>query len=557
MRLHPIRSGYAWVGSRLREEDGIALILALVVVVILAVVLSTVLFYSASGARDAKRTNAGQRAYSIAEAGLNNALAQLASHYPNPDYQSDTTVPPPPDAPWVSGPVTTYSGGKVAWTGTFSSGVWTLTGTGTVKNPTGGADIVRKVSATLPVSIVPAPLGLYGIYSDDPNAPCTDLSGSVTVNVPIFSRNCLKISGGISGSLTPAKDCFKSAADGNYYCPDAKVWDPPPWAGSTTTGTPPVTTGGVSGHTVTINVLHGITLSGGATVGYKAGAVDHSVKSVSYGTPACCFGTAGGVTSLAENNTPRSSGFLTPLDAPTLYSTPDWKTATCTGTNPYDTTPYVRNNSGGNLFSASAYSCTITDAQGAIHSISWNPNSNGCGAITLTGIKCLSISGSWFIDSDVSPGNTTIYYTGKGTLYINGSVTFNNTSICATQDCGSWDPLRDSSQPNMLLVAVNATSSPVATSFQMKNSSVFEGNAWAVGNGNQDASPPPTGAPCSAGAAFSSAGSAYIGGSVWTQNGCASLSGGGVLHSATALPAGAPTAEQYDIVGRITNYKGG
>jgi hypothetical protein len=66
----------------LHEEDGVALILAIVSMTILVITLTAVIFLTAAGARDAQRTNAGQKAYALAESGINNSLAVLYSNYP-------------------------------------------------------------------------------------------------------------------------------------------------------------------------------------------------------------------------------------------------------------------------------------------------------------------------------------------------------------------------------------------------------------------------------------------------------------------------------------------
>ena len=65
-----------------REEEGVALVLAIVSMLVLTLTLTAVMFMTAAGARDAHRTNAGQRAYSLAESGVNNALAVLEANYP-------------------------------------------------------------------------------------------------------------------------------------------------------------------------------------------------------------------------------------------------------------------------------------------------------------------------------------------------------------------------------------------------------------------------------------------------------------------------------------------
>src|SRR5436305_6217691 len=77
----------------LHEEEGIALILAIVTMLVLTITLTAVIFLTAAGARNAQRTNAGQRAYSLAESGINNALAVLESNYPGATgYPGDNTL---------------------------------------------------------------------------------------------------------------------------------------------------------------------------------------------------------------------------------------------------------------------------------------------------------------------------------------------------------------------------------------------------------------------------------------------------------------------------------
>src|SRR6478672_8708671 len=56
--------------------------LALVTMLVLTITLSTVMFMTAAAARDAHRSNAGQKASALAESGLNNSLAVLNANYP-------------------------------------------------------------------------------------------------------------------------------------------------------------------------------------------------------------------------------------------------------------------------------------------------------------------------------------------------------------------------------------------------------------------------------------------------------------------------------------------
>jgi hypothetical protein len=64
------------------EEEGIALVLAILIMLVLTIVLGSVIFMTAAAARDAHRSNAGQKASALADSGINNALAVLNANYP-------------------------------------------------------------------------------------------------------------------------------------------------------------------------------------------------------------------------------------------------------------------------------------------------------------------------------------------------------------------------------------------------------------------------------------------------------------------------------------------
>ena len=70
--------------SRLRDESGIALVMALGIMMVLTIALATVISFTSAGARHANSSNAGQKAYALAEAGLNNAITVLHASYDPP-----------------------------------------------------------------------------------------------------------------------------------------------------------------------------------------------------------------------------------------------------------------------------------------------------------------------------------------------------------------------------------------------------------------------------------------------------------------------------------------
>ena len=72
----------ARISARLRDESGVALILALTIMLILTIMLVSVIGFSSAGSRNAQHSNASEEAYALAEAGANNALAVLQVNYP-------------------------------------------------------------------------------------------------------------------------------------------------------------------------------------------------------------------------------------------------------------------------------------------------------------------------------------------------------------------------------------------------------------------------------------------------------------------------------------------
>jgi hypothetical protein len=85
--------------ARLRDESGIALVMALGIMLVLTIALGTTIYLAASAAGDAQRTNGGQSAYALGEAGVNNAIAVLNTYYPgatiypgNPNLLLSTTL---------------------------------------------------------------------------------------------------------------------------------------------------------------------------------------------------------------------------------------------------------------------------------------------------------------------------------------------------------------------------------------------------------------------------------------------------------------------------------
>jgi hypothetical protein len=217
----------------LREEEGVALVLAIVSMLVLTITLTAVMFMTAAGARDSQRTNAGQRAYSLAESGVNNALAVLEANYPGTvGYPGDNTLLTtcPASLPTVCPFTSTYPTGSVKWSGTLDNAPpgagwadqWNIVSTAAVPNPTGpgAAPVTRTVKAVVPVIKPPVtPIGqnnpLNFIYGNAIN-----FLQSVIVASPVYAVSDLRLqnSSTISEWIgNVAGNPNKVAVGGNFY----------------------------------------------------------------------------------------------------------------------------------------------------------------------------------------------------------------------------------------------------------------------------------------------------------------------------------------------------
>ena len=174
----------------LRDERGIALIMSLGILFVLTISLGTVIYVTSASARHAEHSNAGQKAYALAEAGVHDAFAVLNASYPDnvdPYPGNWCLLRPQPIAPEAGATVTSFPGtpdrhdvpcGGTPFTGAPDAGrpnetvtwwgrlrkvdgmglAWVIRSTGSVPNPTGpGASAVtRTLTVKVPVVMPPA-----------------------------------------------------------------------------------------------------------------------------------------------------------------------------------------------------------------------------------------------------------------------------------------------------------------------------------------------------------------------------------------------------------------
>ena len=135
--------------KRLKNQNGIALVMSLGILAVFSIVGTTTLVYTTSNSRSGGLSKENELAFSLAEAGLNNAMAVLSLPTNN---ALDSDLLPSTEATAQSSP---YEGGTAKWYGTLdrAQAMWTITALGLYDNPTGTglAQVRRRLVAKVPV----------------------------------------------------------------------------------------------------------------------------------------------------------------------------------------------------------------------------------------------------------------------------------------------------------------------------------------------------------------------------------------------------------------------
>jgi hypothetical protein len=434
---------------RLSDESGIALVMALGIMLVLTIGLTTTIYLTSSSQRHAHHSNAGQKAYALAEAGLNNAVAVLNAHYPSTTtYPGDT-----PPGTFLPQRTTPYSEGTATWKGElrFVNGAgwtweWLITSTGAVKNPTGPgtADVTRTVQTEVPVVTVPTqPVGTDGtlnwIYAGD----SARFFNSVTIASPVYTWHNLNLENGAAISGVPGIPGVvqKLAVGGD------------PVAGGNLTMEQKADTVGEDQPLAAVHI-QGLCAS----------------KWVSPALHACIWGDTPApmpeppgwdtdhVWGAVQDNTVPPDLIIKPELTSTQMTF--WYQNANLGPNipcngspvpgqpVFDTGDNTINNSATptaafNLTpSTGDYTCQNIVGGQKIGELSWNHTSM---VLKVTGT--VFIDGSATVDSAGYPGNPVFTYDGQGTIVLSGTFAMKNAKMCAIvsgSDCDTvathWDP---------------------------------------------------------------------------------------------------------------------
>jgi hypothetical protein len=182
----------------LKNERGMALLMAIGIMTVLAITGTTMTYYATSNSGQSSRARAGVSAYALAEAGVNSALSVL-----NSSFQPGT----PTALPSCNSPASTsLEGGTSSYCGTLVGSTWTISGVGTIRNPASpGTNVRRTITRQVDIQGLSsgALTGAWSrIYNDDTSA-CFTIPAGIHVQSNIGTRGNLCLAGSeIRGSTT-------------------------------------------------------------------------------------------------------------------------------------------------------------------------------------------------------------------------------------------------------------------------------------------------------------------------------------------------------------------
>ncbi len=426
-----------------------ALVLALGTLTIVSMLATTAMFYSTSNEANASRSSFDMNAHSLAEAGINNAMAVLSNPSNNAICDPATTCTNLlPDSLGTAN-VTTYDSGYVKWYGVFNATntTWTLYALGYMRNPTGSAQpVIRRVSVTTKVrGSLMQPLNnpswnyIMATRTGTPGGCDMTLDNSVNMESPLYVMGnlCLNTPSQITGGPLMVKGSMKLDVNTN-----------------------------VGSSAAPINEAHiklGCSYKGGSfdspcTSADKVWATISDANPIDLTPPAADF----------------NGWYANAAPGPRQGCT------TQSGTVPvFDTGDGVMNNSVPGVFnltpSSSDYSCIVRNGNNQIvGQLTWDHSQ-----------KVLTIFGTIFIDGSVTVNygfaNVPIQYNGQGTLYLGGTFNISNTMFCGGISGGSCDFNAWNPNTEMFVVVANGNGGQVPSGDSIQAvSSYFQGAFWGT-----------------------------------------------------------------------------
>jgi hypothetical protein len=427
------------VPIRLRDESGIALVMAILVVMVLSIATTSLIIYSTSNERAANRSKASHDAYTVATAGIENAIAQIAQA-PKTDRDDPALFTGICASP-ANCQQTFDTGETVQWTGQLFDDRpasvtnpnihlwrWHLSATATVPNPAAAGNLTRNVTADLrlkPVTIqdldADAWKYIYSKEANDPDGCDMELPNNPNVQASFYVTGtlCLDNNSSIVGPTVGNPDVSVHVRENIILRKNGN---------DVGTLARPLTQLIVEGQAVPGYPNGGCSWKGNP-YNKPCTAVDHAQPNSISGQPAVApvFAEFDDWFAIA---TPTADPLVNPCD-PTVSFNHGF----------LDDDDLAKNRSIGtvNLAPGFSYRCKTL-----LGDLAWN-----------AGTQTLTISGTMFLDGNVDYSSAgTIEYDGWGALYLSGYFHVRQTVLCAVKIGSNCDETGWSLNPaDVLLIA--------------------------------------------------------------------------------------------------------
>ncbi len=378
IRLGMIRRGI--MRRLLSEEQGVALVLAIVTMTVLSTLTASVLFSVSLNQRTSLQATESTKAFALAEEGIAYAEGRL---YTATSPGLATDVP-------STGPLS-QDGGTITYSGSLSGSTWTLTAIGIY----GGVKRTVQVQAAQPSALLTSNTAAWNYFFVEGGPTCMTLAGNGAVNIPIYTHHDLCING-----------------NGIFTGSDLEV-------------------GGA------------LTLIGNATIG-KSGQPISKLNVVGACSPAvgCANDTSPFFVSPPGVGHTIPTVTKPVVDFPSLYASTNPGPAAGHGcgagshgvpANFFDNDTTMNDSDGNiNLFPSSNYDCKGTSGE-----IKWTAATN-----TLEFDTVGPNDAQFYFDGSLAlSGNTTVIYKGRGQLFFTGGVSMaGQFNLCGITGCTNlWD----------------------------------------------------------------------------------------------------------------------
>jgi Tfp pilus assembly protein PilX len=497
------------------QERAVALVMALGIMTVLGITFITVIDYTTANSRTTNYSRSRLSAFGLAEAGMNDAMAILNKPTNNaldPDLLPSTTK--------------AYQNGSTTWSGTLdrANAIWTVTSTGTTRNPTGPktSDVVKTLTAK--VTVVPTltqplnnPVWNY-LYAGHTGSTCdqtlnNNISGSSRMY--IAGNLCLSPNVILAQSSVIVRgdlDVSNNAAVGANTSMSTRVET---YVGGNCrygTGSWGVCSGDQDARHVYSK------LSDGTTIGVNHNAPVVPPPTADFATwyenaipgPSQSCTTSSGPVPTFDNNYPSRDNSLssvvdlTPSSSYICRVGPGAQSTITGAMSASQTSVTVASTSG---FPTSTFRIRIDDelmnVTGGFGTTTWTVtrgvngttavnHSNGASVLWDTQpsgelswnatTKSLTVKGTIFIDGSAKIANSALdTYNGQGTLYLSGTFLLNG-SLCggvsgSTCDFASWNP-----NSEMLTIVADGNGGQVnpGDSVLVNNNWSFQGALFAT-----------------------------------------------------------------------------